>query len=151
MIVATRAGHRQAKESPGNRIDAVIHRLRIALRKFPSQTQEAERRQVTWFDAGYAIGRKLIEHEAIVRQILIERPDHPVAIGVRPRDIAARRSPNRSPNRRTARRPANAVPSARHIAARPAAGRSASRKHPADVSRTKRSISSADGGSPVKS
>ena len=82
MIVAARARYGQPKKTSRNRIDAIVHSLGRTAREFAPETQEAERSQMPRFSAGYAIGRQLIEHESIVGQVLIQRPNHPVAIRI---------------------------------------------------------------------
>ena len=91
MIVAARAGHGQPEQAARNRIDAIVHGLGIAVRKFTPEAQETERRQVPRVGVRHAIGRKLIQHELVVRQIFVQARGSPSRDRCTTRDSAARR------------------------------------------------------------
>jgi hypothetical protein len=68
VIVTARAGHGYAEQAARDRVDAVVHGLGITLRKFPPETQEAQRREVSPLRIGDEIRRKLVLHKPIVGQ-----------------------------------------------------------------------------------
>ena len=72
MIVAARARHRQPKQASRDRVDAVVHGLRIAVRKLAPEAQETKRGEMPSVGVRYAIGRELIQHESIVGQIFVQ-------------------------------------------------------------------------------
>ena len=91
VIVAARTGHRQSEQASRDRIDAIVHGLGIAVRKFAPEAQEAERGQMPRLGLRHAIGRELIKHELIVRQIFVQRAGSPSRDRCTTRDSAARR------------------------------------------------------------
>ena len=101
------------------------------------------------------IGGELRAHELVVRHVVVERLDHPVAIQIRVRDTGCSRGPSDrasdSRPRRSARRRATGGPTFRRSAATPAGDRRPSRTRRATSSFWNASISSAVGGRPVRS
>ena len=90
VIVAARARHRQAKESAGHHIHAIVtligarHFVRAVVVIPGPEPQEASRGQR--FVAGlgvHQIARQLRFDKLIVRHVVVERLNHPIAIRVR--------------------------------------------------------------------
>ena len=92
VVVAARARDRQAQKPACGRVNLIVDLIVQVVVEEPPQGQKTQRSQSPhrqfWFDQ---IGRQLILHELIERQVLIERADDvvPVSVGVWPQRIFA--------------------------------------------------------------
>ena len=89
VVVAAGAGDAQAHQAAGDDVDPVVDDLVLVVEEPAADGQEAERGEGPLVVAqGEAVGGDLLDDEAVVRLVLVERPDDVVAIGVRIRDSA---------------------------------------------------------------
>ena len=88
VIVADRAAHRQAQKHGAGRADAIDHVAHVDL--FLDRTTlvgrdvatiEARRDQLVFGRIGQQIASQLLGEEAIERQVVPERADHPITVG----------------------------------------------------------------------
>ena len=84
MIVAAGAGHGHALGAAHHDVDAVVDDVGDAVEEAAAEGQEAEGGEVAIIlrVLGDLVGRDLEPQELVVRQILVERIHHPVAVGV---------------------------------------------------------------------
>ena len=84
VIMATRAGYRQAKEALRRRIDALVDGIVIVLETLPDG-DEAEGREarVVLGQVRQTVGSELLDDELVVRFISVERVDDVVAVSPR--------------------------------------------------------------------
>ena len=84
VVVAAGAGDREAEQAAGHDVDPVVEDVLLVVEEPPADRQEAERRERPRVVAArQAIGGDLLGDEAIVGDVVVEGPDHVVAIGVR--------------------------------------------------------------------
>ena len=85
MIVAPCTSDGQAHQSTRHDVNLVID-IVVSVVELPTNGQEAECRQPPFFTSQFhLIRRKLLHHKAVVRQVLIQRLDHIIPVGVRVR------------------------------------------------------------------
>ena len=85
MIVAPCTSYGQSHQTTRHNINLVID-IVVSVVELPANGQEAECRQPPFFTSQFhLIRRKLLHHEAVVWQVLIQRLDHVIPVGVRVR------------------------------------------------------------------
>ena len=84
MVVATGTGDGQAQQAAAHDVDPVVDDLVDVAQVPPADGQEAERRQGPAVGAQVElVGRDLLGQEPVIGHVVVERPDHVVAVGVR--------------------------------------------------------------------
>ena len=90
VIVAPRAADGERHRAAQDDIEAVVNDVILVVEKTAAQREEAERGDVPRFSAGAGhVAGDLAREELIVRHVLIQRTDDPVAIRPRKRILAA--------------------------------------------------------------
>ena len=83
MVVAPCTGHGEALRTAHDDVDAVVDDILLVIKEASAEGQEAQGRQVTGVFASHQrVRRELQLEEPVIRHVLIERTDHPVAVGV---------------------------------------------------------------------
>ena len=80
MVVAAGAADGETEEPAGEDVDSVVDDVGRDAEETPTGREEPERGEVGIPFATDPIGGKLEGHEAIVGEIVVEGPDHPVAV-----------------------------------------------------------------------
>ena len=82
VVVATRAGDRQAEEGLGRGVDALVDRV-VDVVEALADGDEAEGREagVVGLDVRELVGGELLDHEAVVGFVGVERVDDVIAVG----------------------------------------------------------------------
>ena len=84
MVVAARAGDREAHRAAAEHVEPIVDDVGQAVEEAAAEGEEAHRRQRPLVLAEIeAVGRDLLDEELVVRKILVERADDPVAVRVR--------------------------------------------------------------------
>ena len=89
MVVAASAGHRQRLCTAHHHVYSIVHNIGLAVQGARTQCQEAKRGQRPPVVAErHLVGRDLVEQKLVVREVRVERADHPIAISKRERVAA---------------------------------------------------------------
>ena len=153
VVVAAGAGDRQAEQAAADDVDPVVDDVVLVVQEPPADASgtpcaasgPGSSPRSSWSAASCST------QEPVEGQVVVERPDDVVAVGVGEGILPLLRG-RRSPwCRRSGRRRASAGPSARRSGARPAGGRPAGRRRRATWSASNASTSSAVGGRPSRS
>ena len=83
MVVATSARHGETEHAPGDHVDAVVDDVGSVAEKPPAEREKSHRGEVLRLVRGGLIGGQLQPQETVVRHVLVECPNHPVAVGGR--------------------------------------------------------------------
>ena len=82
VVVASRALRRHTEQAARHHINLIVDHVGQRAGEPAAHRQKSQRRLIGLPGVGNLIGRQLQRDEAVVRQVLVERPDDPVAIGV---------------------------------------------------------------------
>ena len=83
VVVTAGAGHGETEHAPGDHVDTVVDDVGSVAEKPPAEREKSHRCEVFRLVGGGLVGGQLQPQETIVRHVLIECPDHPVAVGGR--------------------------------------------------------------------
>ena len=86
VVVTAGAGDGQAQQPATDDVDPVVDDVFLHVQEPPAERQKSQRRERIGVVLGTeAVGGDLLDHEGVVRLVLVQGADHVVAIGVRVR------------------------------------------------------------------